>query len=66
MKKHQIIYTLISPDGNHDAIGPIVMYATTENIITQRLDKELQRRMGNLYQWEIEVKQIEDEQLLLL
>ncbi|PEA91146.1 hypothetical protein [Bacillus thuringiensis] len=66
MKKLQIIYTLISPNGDRDTIGPILMYATTENIIKQRLDKELHRRMGDLYQWEIDVKQIENEQLVLL
>ncbi|PGS60510.1 hypothetical protein COC69_33295 [Bacillus cereus] len=66
MKKHQIICTIISPDDNRDAIGPLVMYATTENILKQRLDKELQRRLGNLYQWEIAVQQIENEQLVLL
>ncbi|MRA69897.1 hypothetical protein GH857_29875 [Bacillus thuringiensis] len=65
MKKHQIIWTIVSRGGNRDAIGPLVMYATTENIIKHRLDKELHRRMGVLYQWEIDVQQIENEQLIL-
>ncbi|MBW3493260.1 hypothetical protein [Bacillus sp. FDAARGOS_1420] len=65
MKKHQIIYTLISPNGDRDTIGPILMYATTGHILKQRLDKELQRRLGDLYQWEIAVQQVEDEQLVL-
>ncbi|MGG5741883.1 hypothetical protein [Bacillus cereus group sp. IBL03679] len=66
MKKHQVICTLTAPNGNRDVIGPIEIFATSENIIRQRLVKELQRRMGNLYQWEIEVQQIENEQLVAL
>jgi hypothetical protein len=50
MKKYQIIYTLIPPNGDRDTIGPILMYATTENILKQHLDKELHRRLGDLYQ----------------
>ncbi|MFJ8116630.1 hypothetical protein [Bacillus mycoides] len=65
MNKYQVIYTLFSPDGTRDTEHSIVMYATTENIIKQRLDNELHRRMGDLYQWEIAVQQVEDEQLLL-
>ncbi|MGU3438787.1 hypothetical protein ACLBXI_01550 [Bacillus cereus] len=65
MNKYQIIYTLFSPDGTQDMVNPIIMYATTESIIKQRLDKELQRRPGDLYQWEIAIQHAEDEQLLL-
>ncbi|MES1053887.1 hypothetical protein FOA24_34205 [Bacillus thuringiensis] len=65
MNKYQVIYTLISPGGTRDTVDSITIYAATENLIKQRLDKELQRRMGNLYQWEIEVRQIENEQLSL-
>ncbi|PGS65384.1 hypothetical protein COC69_29410 [Bacillus cereus] len=65
MNKYQIIYTLFSPDGTQDMVNPIIMYATTESIIKQRLDKELQRRLGDLYQWEIAIQHAEDEQLLL-
>ncbi|PGS65387.1 hypothetical protein COC69_29380 [Bacillus cereus] len=65
MNKYQIIYTLFSPDGTQDMVNPIIMYATTESIIKQRLDKELQRRLGDLYQWEIAIQQAENEQLLL-
>lgn len=36
MKKHQIIYTLISPDGTRNIIDPIVMYTTTESILAQQ------------------------------
>ncbi|HDR7787773.1 hypothetical protein PDN54_26100 [Bacillus cereus group sp. Bc252] len=52
MKKHQIIYILISPDGNCYTINPIVMYATTAIILTQRLNKELHRKIRNIYQQE--------------
>ncbi|MED2766025.1 hypothetical protein P4283_29310 [Bacillus thuringiensis] len=66
MNKYQVIYTLISPNNTRDIVAPIVMYATIENIIRQRLDKELQRRLGSSYQWEVEIQQIENEQLILL
>ncbi|MED1408086.1 hypothetical protein [Bacillus paramycoides] len=49
MKKYQVIYILISPDGTRDIVGSITIYSTTEKLITQRLDKELQRRMGDLF-----------------
>ncbi|PGT61239.1 hypothetical protein COD14_23855 [Bacillus cereus] len=65
MKKFQITYTLISPSSKHNIVGPIVIYAATEKSAEQQLAKEIQRRLGHLYQWKIDVQRITDEQTIL-
>ncbi|OOR12833.1 hypothetical protein BW897_09640 [Bacillus cereus] len=65
MKKYKITYTLIAPNGKHDTIGPITIYATTETIAKQQLVGELQRRLGHLYRWKINVQSVNQEQLIL-
>lgn len=41
------------------------MYAPTEKAAKQHLTKEIQRRLGYLYQWKIDVQRIAYEQTLL-
>ncbi|WP_137012058.1 hypothetical protein [Bacillus wiedmannii] len=65
IKKYQIIYTLISPNGKCNETNAITIYAATENIARTRLFQEFQRRFGHLYRWEININSIEDEQLAL-
>ncbi|PEE35309.1 hypothetical protein [Bacillus cereus] len=65
MKKFQITYTLISPSNKHNIVGPIVIYAATEKDAEQHLIKEIQRRLGHLYQWKIDIQHITHEQTVL-
>lgn len=65
MNKYKMTYTLIAPNGKRDAIGPITIYATTEAIAKQQLVGELQRRIGHLYRWKINVQSVKQEQLIL-
>ena len=65
MNKYRVVYRLLSPNGHQHEKECLDIYAPTSEDVRQGMENELQRRMGNLYQWQIDVQQIEDEQLLL-
>ncbi|PFK19000.1 hypothetical protein COI98_12025 [Bacillus cereus] len=58
-------YTLIAPNGKRNVVSPIVIYAATEKSAEQHLAKEIQRRLGHLYQWKINIQHITHEQIVL-
>ncbi|HHT7154023.1 TPA: hypothetical protein ACTZ42_003784 [Bacillus cereus] len=66
MKKYQIFYSVFSPSGQQYEEKFITIYAPSVEHARRGIEKELQRRLGNLYQWDIDVQQIENEQLALL
>ncbi|AHZ49091.1 hypothetical protein FNE58_01825 [Bacillus thuringiensis] len=65
MKKYQIVYSVFSPSGQQYKEKFIEIYAPTVEHAKHGIETELKRRMGNLYQWQIDVQQIEGEQLSL-
>ncbi|WP_144509175.1 hypothetical protein [Bacillus mycoides] len=65
MNIYQIVYSIFSPSGQQYEEKFIKIYAPTIENVRQGIENELKRRMGDLYRWEIEIHQIEDEQLLL-
>lgn len=64
MNKYRVVYHLLSPNGHRYKRGCLEIYAPTSERVRQGMKNELQRRMGNLCQWQIDVQQIEDEQHL--
>ncbi|PEW72757.1 hypothetical protein CN448_07120 [Bacillus cereus] len=66
MNKYQVVYNVLSPDGRHYKRECLEIYAPTVEHAKQGIENELKRRMGDLYQWQIDVQQIENEQLALL
>ncbi|PFY59172.1 hypothetical protein COL52_19170 [Bacillus toyonensis] len=65
MKNYKITYTLVAPNGKRDVISPIAIYASTENAAKQHLAREIQRRLGHLYRWKLDVQSVNQEQLIL-
>ncbi|MBY0134410.1 hypothetical protein H0177_29965 [Bacillus cereus] len=65
MNKYQVVYNVQMPDSHHYKRECLEIYAPTSELVRQGMENELQRRIGNLCQWKIDVRQIEIGRSLL-